>query len=91
MLRRPNRISACGRRFAARDALTPRPPFDEALGHNRRKLTKGQSAPDKSNGLLGEIAVDGLVFEFMGLAILALCLIVLAFPSQRRPSRHLGE
>jgi hypothetical protein len=30
--------------------------------------------------------VDALVFEFMGLAMLALCVIVLAFPSSRRPS-----
>ena len=28
---------------------------------------------------------DALVFEFMGLAMLALCVIVLAVPSQRRP------
>jgi hypothetical protein len=31
--------------------------------------------------LLGDIAVDALVFEFMGLAMLALCVIVLAVPS----------
>jgi hypothetical protein len=31
---------------------------------------------------------DALVFEFMGLAMLALCLVVLAFPSRRRPVRH---
>jgi hypothetical protein len=31
--------------------------------------------------LLGEIAVDAVVFEFMGLAMLALCVIVLAVPS----------
>jgi len=30
--------------------------------------------------------VDALVFEFMGLAMLALCVIVLAVPSARRPS-----
>jgi len=29
---------------------------------------------------------DALVFEFMGLAMLGLCVIVLAVPSQRRPS-----
>jgi hypothetical protein len=29
---------------------------------------------------------DALVFEFIGLAILGLCVIVLAVPSQRRPS-----
>jgi hypothetical protein len=31
--------------------------------------------------------VDALVFEFMGLAMLALCVIVLAVPPERRPSR----
>jgi hypothetical protein len=31
---------------------------------------------------------DALVFEFMGLAILALCVIVLVVPVQRRPARH---
>jgi hypothetical protein len=35
---------------------------------------------------LGGIAVDALVFEFMGLAMLALCVIVLAVPSSQRPS-----
>ncbi|CCD94111.1 conserved exported hypothetical protein [Bradyrhizobium sp. ORS 375] len=30
--------------------------------------------------------MDALVFEFMGLAMIALCLIVLAVPSARRPS-----
>jgi hypothetical protein len=35
--------------------------------------------------------VDTLVFEFMGLAMLALCVIVLAVPSQRRPSRRIGD
>jgi hypothetical protein len=37
---------------------------------------------------LGDIAVDAFVFEFMGLAMLALCVIVLAVPSARRPSRR---
>jgi hypothetical protein len=33
--------------------------------------------------------VDGLVFEFMGLAMVALCVIVLAVPSSRRqPGRR---
>jgi hypothetical protein len=31
--------------------------------------------------------VDALVFEFMGLTMLALCVIVLAVPSERRPSQ----
>jgi hypothetical protein len=42
---------------------------------------------------LGEIAVDTFVmdafaFEFMGLMIVGLCLVVLAIPSGRRPSKH---
>jgi hypothetical protein len=36
----------------------------------------------------GIAVVDALVFEFMGLAILALCVIVLVVPAQRRPARH---
>jgi hypothetical protein len=32
------------------------------------------------------LAVDALVFEFMGLAMIALCVIVLAVPSHRRSS-----
>jgi hypothetical protein len=35
--------------------------------------------------------VDALVFEFMGLAMLALCLIVLAVPSQRQPTRRVRD
>jgi hypothetical protein len=35
--------------------------------------------------------VDALVFEFMGLGIFALSLIVLAFPSQRQPSRRVRD
>jgi hypothetical protein len=30
--------------------------------------------------------VDALVFEFMGLAVLALCVVVLVIPSTRRPA-----
>jgi hypothetical protein len=35
---------------------------------------------------LGDFSVDALVFEFMGLAMVALCVIVLVIPSTRRPS-----
>jgi hypothetical protein len=42
--------------------------------------------------LFREIAVDGLVFEFIGLAMAALCVIVLASPCARRPTgRHRGN
>jgi hypothetical protein len=40
---------------------------------------------------LGGIAVDALVFEFMGLAMLALCVVVLALPSGRRPARPIRD
>ncbi len=33
---------------------------------------------------------DAFGFEFMGLIIVALCLVVLALPSARRPSKHIG-
>jgi len=36
----------------------------------------------------GDLAVDALVFEFMGLAMLALCVIVLAVPSGQGASRR---
>jgi hypothetical protein len=37
----------------------------------------------------GGIAVfDALVFEFMGLAILALCVVVLVVPAPQRPARR---
>jgi len=32
--------------------------------------------------------VDAFAFEFLGMAMIALCLIVLAIPSGRRPSKH---
>jgi len=35
--------------------------------------------------------VDALVFEFTGLAMLALCLVVLAVPSQRQPSPRVRD
>jgi hypothetical protein len=31
------------------------------------------------------------VFEFMGLAMIALCVVVVAVPSQRRPSRQFRD
>jgi hypothetical protein len=35
--------------------------------------------------------VDALVFEFLGLAMLALCVVVLAVPSGRRPARRVSD
>jgi hypothetical protein len=38
---------------------------------------------------VGDFAVfDAFVFEFMGLALFALCVVVLAVPSRRPPARH---
>jgi len=34
-------------------------------------------------------SIDAFAFEFMGLMMVALCLIVLALPSGRRPSKHI--
>jgi hypothetical protein len=33
--------------------------------------------------------VDVLVFEFLGLAMLAMCVIVVAFPCARKPSQRI--
>jgi hypothetical protein len=35
-------------------------------------------------------SLDAFAFEFMGLMMVALCLIVLALPSGRRPSKHIS-
>jgi hypothetical protein len=34
--------------------------------------------------------VDAFAFEFMGMAMIALCLLVLAVPAARRPSKKMG-
>jgi hypothetical protein len=59
------------------------------FGARLHKLTNPQSTPDNSNGLLGEIAVDAFAFEFLGMVMIALCLVVLAIPAGRRPSKHI--
>jgi hypothetical protein len=53
------------------------------------ELRNRQRLPHKSIGFVGGIAVDVLVLEFIGLAMVALCIIVLAVPSKRPPVRHL--
>jgi hypothetical protein len=40
---------------------------------------------------VGGIAVDTLVFEFMGLAMVGLCVVVLAVPSRRPPARRIRD
>ena len=39
--------------------------------------------------LLGGFAVDVLVFEFLGLALVAMCVIVVALPCARKPSQRI--
>jgi hypothetical protein len=82
---RPSLTSACCRRFAERKSLTFRQTLGAVGGAHSRKLRAGQSLLNKSIGLLGRFSVDALVFEFMGLAMIALCVIVLVVPSTRRP------
>jgi hypothetical protein len=88
MASRPNRTSACCRHFAGRESLTLRATFTAGNRTHGCELTNGQWLPYKPIVLLGDFAVDALVFEFMGLAILALCVVVLAVPSGRRPARQ---
>lgn len=52
------------------------------------ELTDRQHAPDKSNVLSGDFAVDLLVFEFLGLALVAMCVVVVALPCARKPSQR---
>ena len=85
----PTRLSptsACCRRFAGREALTVDAIIAGTVCALPLTLRNDQSFPDKSIGLLGEIIMDAFAFEFIGMAMIALCLIVLAIPSGRRPS-----
>jgi hypothetical protein len=46
-------------------------------------------APLQASGLFQGISkMDALVFEFMGLAVAGLCVIVLVTPATRRPSHR---
>ena len=38
---------------------------------------------------MGEIVVDAFAFEFMGMVMIALYLVVIALPSRRRPSKNI--
>jgi hypothetical protein len=87
---RQSRISAFFRRFAGRERLTRHSAFREPAGGHRRELRNGQFNPYNSTVLWG-MAVDVLTFEFLGLAMLALCIIVLAVPSRRPPGRHVSD
>ena len=91
MRKHPSRTSACFRRFAERESLTFRPTFGEAAGAPCQELRNGQLLLDKSIGFVGGFVVDALVFEFVGFAMLALCVVVLAVPSRRPPARHIRD
>jgi hypothetical protein len=86
---RPSRTSACCKRFAEREPLTVDSAFAGVRRACRSEINKQSMASSQIYQFAGGIAVfDTLVFEFMGLAILALCVIVLVVPAQRRPVRR---
>jgi hypothetical protein len=81
----PNLTSRCCKPSAERDSLTFRPPFPAAGRGEWEEINKRSTAFLQIYRFVEEITVDGLVFEFMGLAMLGLCVIVLAVPSSQRP------
>jgi hypothetical protein len=86
---RLNRTSACFKRFAGRESLTVDPTIAGALAARAPEINRRSIASHQIYRFSGGIVVfDAVVFEFMGLAMLALCVVVLAIPSQRRPGRH---
>jgi hypothetical protein len=86
---RPNRTSACCKPFAERESLTVAATIAGALAALPPEIKKRSIPSHQFYRFSGRIVVfDALVFEFMGLAVLALCVVVLAIPSQRRPGRH---
>jgi len=52
------------------------------------ELTDPQHTPDKSINVSGDFAVDLLVFEFLGLALVAMCVVVVALPCARKSSHR---
>ena len=85
---RRSRTSAYCRRFAGPEALTALLKRPCTIRSQRfHKLRNGQRDPDKSIVLIEGFVMDAFAFEFIGLAMVALCLIVLAIPAGRRPSR----
>jgi hypothetical protein len=72
-------------------SLTVKAAFAGGLGPPRLQIKKRSRASLQIYRFVGGISVDALVFEFMGLAILALCIVVLAVPSRRPPARQLGD
>src|ERR1700758_3763091 len=89
---RPSRSSAYCGRFAELKSLTLRRTLGRAKAALPLKLSSGQRLRTNLAVCFGGVSVHILAFEFVGLAILALCLIVLAIPADRRPSgRHVGD
>lgn len=90
---RPNRTSACCRRFAGHKSLT----LDETIAAAPRALPAEinkrsiRSLQVYRFGLGGIAVFDAFVFEFMGLAMFALCVVVLAAPSGRRPTGRVSD
>jgi hypothetical protein len=92
MRRRPSRTSGCFGRFAGRESLTLHPTFAGVICADCPGFKKWSIASPQIYRFVRGIAVDALVFEFMGLAMLALCVVVLAVPSRRPPAaRHIRE
>src|ERR1700722_5028003 len=83
MATRPNRINACCKRFAERESLTLPPNIRHRFRPHGPGINRRSMASLQIYRFVGGIAVDALVFEFMGLAMLALCLVVLAVPARR--------
>ena len=52
------------------------------------ELTDPQRTPDKSINVSGDFAVDLLVIEFLGLALVAMCVLVVALPCARKSSQR---
>jgi hypothetical protein len=89
MPNRPSRISASCKRFAGREWFTVDSAFAGVRCAYLSEINKQSTASSQIYRFAGGITVfDAMVFEFMGLAILALCVIVLVVPAQRRPVRH---
>ena len=90
---RQNRTSAFFRRFAGPKSLTLHRTLDAAERVPPPELKTWSIASQQLYRFAwGRLIVDALVFEFMGLAMLALCVIVVAIPSARRPSgRHVSD
>jgi hypothetical protein len=78
--------------FTGREKLTSHPPSSATARRPSPQIKKRSIAQRQIYRFVGGIAVDALVFEFMGLAMLALCVVVLAVPaSQRAPGKRVRD